>query len=133
MSEIGAGLVIRVGVGPGDTPAAADRMVDKVAGLRIFADDVGRFNRSLSEVAGETLVVSQFTLYADTSRGRRPSFVRAGDPEVAEALYERFAARLAEQGLVVKTGSFGAHMNVSLDNDGPVTIALSDDDWDTRV
>lgn len=133
MSEIGAGLVILVGVGPGDTPAAADRMVDKVAGLRIFADDVGRFNRSLSEVAGETLVVSQFTLYADTSRGRRPSFVRAGDPEVAEALYERFAARLAEQGLVVKTGSFGAHMNVSLDNDGPVTIALSDDDWNTRV
>ena len=125
--------MILVGVGPGDSPAAVNRMVDKVAGLRIFADEVGRFNRSLSEVSGEALVVSQFTLYADTTRGRRPSFIKAGDPEVAEAIYERFAARLAESGSVVRTGSFGAHMTVSLDNDGPVTIALSDDDWNPRV
>lgn len=132
-NEIGAGLVILLGIGPDDTVSDADRMVEKVAGLRIFADEGGRFNRSLEDVAGHALVVSQFTLYADTSRGRRPSFIRAGDPAVAEGLYERFAARLAERGLNVKTGSFGAHMVVSLDNDGPVTIALSSEDWSTRV
>ena len=133
INEIGPGLVILVGIGPDDTPEVADRLVEKVSGLRIFADDGGRFNRSLDDVSGDALVVSQFTLYADTTRGRRPSFIRAGDQAVAEGLYERFAARLAERGLNVKTGAFGAHMTVSLDNDGPVTIALSSDDWNTRV
>ena len=133
INQIGPGLVILIGIGPEDTTTIADRMVEKVAGLRIFADDGGRFNRSLEDVAGDALVVSQFTLYANTTRGRRPSFISAGDPAVAEGLYERFAARLAERGLNVKTGSFGAHMTVSLENDGPVTIALSSENWNTLV
>jgi D-tyrosyl-tRNA(Tyr) deacylase len=102
--------------------------------LRIFADQAGRTNRSLKDVKGEALVVSQFTLYADISRGRRPSFIRAGDPKEAEALYEHFAEELeSNHGIATKTGSFGAHMTVSLDNDGPVTLALSSDDWPTRA
>ena len=132
-NQIGHGLVILVGAGPDDTEPQVDRLADKVAQLRIFADGAGRFNRSLEDVGGEALVVSQFTLYADTSRGRRPGFVRAGDPARAKALYERFAARLGERGITVRSGSFGAHMTVSLDNDGPVTIALSTDQWDTQI
>lgn len=132
-NHIGAGLVVLAGVGPDDDESHADRLADKVAQLRIFRDDEGRFNRSLEDVAGEALVVSQFTLYADATRGRRPSFVRAGDPARAEELYERFVARLRERGVPTQTGGFGEHMVVSLDNDGPVTLALSTDDWNTSV
>jgi D-tyrosyl-tRNA(Tyr) deacylase len=121
-------------VGPGDDIKNADRLADKVANLRIFADDEGRTNRSLIDVGGEALVVSQFTLYADTSRGRRPSFIRAGDPKQAEALYEHFAEQLeSAHGIPTKKGSFGANMTVSIENDGPVTLALSTDDWPTSV
>jgi D-tyrosyl-tRNA(Tyr) deacylase len=121
-------------VGPDDDREQAERLADKVANLRIFADAEGRTNLSLRDVQGEALVVSQFTLYADTSRGRRPSFIRAGDPEQAEALYEHFAARLeTTHGIPTKKGSFGAHMTVSIENDGPVTLALSTDDWATNV
>jgi D-tyrosyl-tRNA(Tyr) deacylase len=132
--EIGTGLAILLGVGPDDDPAQAERLAEKLANLRIFADPQGRTNLSLKDVGGEALVVSQFTLYADLSRGRRPSFIRAADPKEAERLYEHFAQQLAQtHGIPTKTGSFGAHMTVSLDNDGPVTLALSSDDWPTRV
>ena len=133
-SEIGLGLLVLIGVGPGDDEPTAERLAVKTAQLRIFEDGEGRTNRSLEEVAGEALVVSQFTLYADTSRGRRPSFVRAGDPKQAEALYEHFAEQLqTSHGIPTKKGSFGAHMTVSVENDGPVTLALSTDDWPTTV
>ena len=132
--EIGKGLAILLGVGPDDDRQQAERLAEKVANLRIFADEDGRTNLSLKDVSGQALVVSQFTLYADTSRGRRPSFIRAGDPAEAERLYEHFATHLrTEHGIPTETGSFGAHMTVSLDNDGPVTLALSTDDWPTRV
>ena len=108
-------------------------MADKVAHLRIFPDDEGRSNRSVRDVAGEALVVSQFTLYADTTRGRRPSFVRAGDPDRAEELYRRVAAQLEALGVPTRTGSFGARMAVSLENDGPVTLVLSTHPWETRI
>ena len=133
-AEIARGLVILIGVGPDDDTGQADRLADKVANLRLFADDQGRTNLSLKDVEGETLVVSQFTLYADTSRGRRPSFIRAADPKQAEALYEHFTARLhTTHGIPTRKGSFGAHMTVSIENDGPVTLALSTDDWPTTV
>jgi D-tyrosyl-tRNA(Tyr) deacylase len=132
-NEIGPGLVVLAGVGPEDDESHADRLADKVARLRIFRDDEGRFNRSLEDVGGAALVVSQFTLYADATRGRRPSFIRAGDPARAEELYQRFVARLRERGVPTRTGGFGEHMVVSLDNDGPVTLALSTDDWNTSV
>ena len=130
---IGMGLAILLGAGPQDSLEDADRLADKVAQLRIFSDVDDRFNLSLMDVQGEALVVSQFTLYADTTRGRRPSFVKAGDPERAEALYERFARRLRDRGLPVETGGFGEHMTVSLDNDGPVTLVLSTDVWETGI
>ena len=121
-------------MGPDDDRKQAERLADKVANLRIFADAEGRTNLSLRDVQGQALVVSQFTLYADTSRGRRPSFIRAGDPKQAEALYEQFAALLEEtHGIPTRKGSFGAHMTVSIENDGPVTLALSTDDWATNV
>jgi D-tyrosyl-tRNA(Tyr) deacylase len=132
-SEIGAGLALLVGAGPGDDAAAADRLADKVAQLRIFADDQGRFNRSLEDVGGEALVVSQFTLYADATRGRRPGFSGAASPEQARELCQRFADRLAERGIATRCGSFGAHMQVNLVNDGPVTLALSTEPWETRI
>ena len=132
-SAIGRGLLLLVGVGPEDGEAEADRMADKVAHLRIFPDDEGRSNRSLQDVGGEALVVSQFTLYADTTRGRRPSFIRAGDPDRAEDLYRRLAAQLEGLGIPTRTGSFGAQMTVSLENDGPVTLVLSTHPWDTRI
>lgn len=132
-SDIGRGLLLLVGVGPEDEEADADRMADKVAHLRIFPDDEGRSNRSVRDVGGEALVVSQFTLYADTTRGRRPSFIRAGDPHRAEELYDRVAARLEALGVPTRTGSFGAQMAVSLENDGPVTLVLSTHPWETRI
>jgi D-tyrosyl-tRNA(Tyr) deacylase len=131
--EIGHGLAVLVGAGPADDASHADRLADKVAQLRIFSDGEGRFNLSLEDVGGEALVVSQFTLYADATRGRRPSFAGAGAPDCARQLCERFASRLAERGVATRTGRFGASMTVSLDNEGPVTLALSTDPWETRI
>jgi D-tyrosyl-tRNA(Tyr) deacylase len=131
--EIGQGLAILVGAGPGDDADQANRLADKVAQLRVFSDADGRFNLSLEDVGGEALVVSQFTLYADATRGRRPSFAGAGAPECARPLCQRFADRLAARGIPTRTGSFGARMTVRVDNEGPVTLALSTDPWDTRI
>ncbi|MDQ6741844.1 MAG: D-aminoacyl-tRNA deacylase [Candidatus Dormibacteraeota bacterium] len=131
--RIGRGLVILLGAGPEDRPEDADRLADKIAQLRIFPDDEGRFNRSLEDAGGEALVVSQFTLYADATRGRRPSFAGAAAPDCARQLCDRFAARLAQRGVSTRTGSFGARMRVSLENDGPVTLVLSTEPWETRI
>ena len=123
--RIGRGLVVLVGVEGGDTVDDADWLAAKVASLRIFADDDGKMNRSVRDVGGETLVVSQFTLLAETARGNRPAFVRAARPDEAVPLYERFVARLdTEAGRPAATGTFGADMRVSLVNDGPVTIPI---------
>jgi len=124
---IGAGLCVLLGVAVGDSPADADRLAGKVARLRIFGDADGRFDRSLIDTGGAALVVSQFTLLADTAKGNRPSFTRAARPEEAEPLYERFAAALRALGVPVETGVFGAHMAVELVNDGPVTIVVDVD------
>lgn len=131
--EISRGLAILVGAGPADNLTEAERLADKVAQLRIFPDDAGRFNVSLEDIGGEALVVSQFTLYANCTRGRRPSFIGAADPDWARQLCKRFADRLTERGIPTRSGSFGAQMTVSLDNEGPVTIALSTDPWETRI
>jgi D-tyrosyl-tRNA(Tyr) deacylase len=124
VAEIGSGMVILVGIGPGDGEEQARYLAEKVANLRIFEDEAGKFNRSLLEVGGQAIVVSQFTLYADTRKGRRPSFTEAAQPEVAAPLVKRFAELLRQQGVPVQTGEFGAHMLVEIDNDGPVTIWL---------
>ena len=124
VAEIGAGLVVLLGVAEEDTVAEAERLAGKVARLRIFENDEGRFDRSLLDVSGEALVVSQFTLIADTRKGNRPSFTDAADPGVAEPLYERFCAALEGEGVRVSRGVFGARMQVALVNDGPVTIIL---------
>lgn len=131
--SIGHGLAILVGAGSDSTPADAHRLAEKTANLRLFRDAAGRTNLSLLDVGGSALVVSQFTLYADLSRGRRPSFLGAGDPDQARARYQAFADHLHAQGVLVETGSFGAEMVVSIENDGPVTLVLSTDDWPTRV
>ena len=125
VGEIGAGLLILLGVARGDTEAAARYLANRVANLRIFSDSTGRFNLSLLDVLGEALVVSQFTLLADTRKGRRPSFTPAAPPEEAEPLVEHFADLLRQGGVRVATGRFGAHMMVELVNDGPVTIMLA--------
>lgn len=124
VGAIGPGLLVLLGVERDDTAADVGRLADKVRDLRIFDDDQGRLNRSVVDVAGSVLVVSQFTLYADCSRGRRPSFVRAARPEDAVALYEAFVARLRASGVTVATGAFRAMMQVSLVNEGPVTLIL---------
>jgi D-aminoacyl-tRNA deacylase len=125
ISEIGAGLLLLVGVAQSDGEAEADWLADKVAGLRIIGDEAGKMNLSVREVGGEILAVSQFTLLADTRKGKRPSFIRAAPPEVAEPLFDHFCERLREAGVgSVKTGSFGTMMDVALVNDGPVTIVL---------
>jgi D-aminoacyl-tRNA deacylase len=124
VAEIGLGLVILVGVGPQDSEDQARYLAEKIANLRIFEDDQGKINRSLLEVGGAAMVVSQFTLYADTRKGRRPSFTDAALPEIARPLVERFADLLREQGVLAQTGEFGAHMLVEIDNDGPVTILM---------
>ncbi len=123
-ARIGRGFCILVGITHADTTAEADWLAEKVAGLRLFTDEEGKMNLGLSEVGGAVLVVSQFTLYGDTSRGRRPSFVAAARPEQAVPLYERFVAQLRGHGLEVGTGEFGAMMDVALVNDGPVTLVL---------
>jgi len=128
VGEIDRGLVILVGIGPGDTEATADQMAQKSAELRLFRDDAGRTNRSLLDTGGGALVISQFTLYADTRRGRRPGFTGAAPPDDAERLYERFADALRELGVTVATGRFGAEMAVELVNDGPFTIWLDSAD-----
>jgi D-tyrosyl-tRNA(Tyr) deacylase len=126
VGSCGPGLLVLVGAGHEDTSEAAERLAGKIARLRIFPDDAGRFDRSLLDVGGEALVVSQFTLLADSKRqkGTRPSFSDAARPEVAEPLIERFCGALREHGVPVETGVFGAHMDVELVNDGPVTIVL---------
>jgi D-aminoacyl-tRNA deacylase len=122
--EIGQGLCILLGVARRDTGEQAERLAGKIARLRIFPDETGRFDRSVVAVGGAALVVSQFTLIADTAKGNRPSFAEAAPPEQAEPLYERFCAELAALGVPVETGVFGARMEVELVNDGPVTIGL---------
>ena len=124
VATIGDGLVILIGVGPDDDEATADALARRVAELRIFRDEEGRTNRSLLDVRGEAVVVSQFTLFADTRRGRRPGFTGAAPPDQAERLYRRFAAALSDLGVRVETGRFGAEMAVELVNDGPFTIWL---------
>ena len=124
VGAIGRGLVVFLGVGPADDDQAADGLARTVAELRIFADEEGRTNRSVLDVGGDALVVSQFTLFADTSRGRRPGFSGAAPPDLAERLYLRFAAALGELGVNVSKGRFGAAMAVELVNDGPFTIWL---------
>jgi len=124
VGEIERGLLVLVGVRRGDGPADAAWIARKLAGLRIFADDQGRFDRSLTDIGGAALVVSQFTLYADTRKGRRPSFVEALGGDEAERLYLEVVEQLRGDGVAVQTGRFGADMQVSLINDGPVTIIL---------
>jgi D-aminoacyl-tRNA deacylase len=124
VGAIGPGLLVLLGVRQGDGEAEAEWLADKIAGLRLFAGPGGKFDRSLADVAGALLVVSQFTLYGDTRRGRRPDFARAAEPGVAERLYEHFVARLRAAGWPVETGVFGALMEVTLVNDGPVTVMV---------
>jgi len=121
---VGSGLCILLGVARGDSAAGAERLAAKTARLRVFPDEEGRFDRSLAEAGGSALVVSQFTLLADTAKGNRPSFTEAAPPEEAEPLYERFCEALRELGIPVEQGVFGARMEVELVNDGPVTILL---------
>jgi len=124
VSDIGPGLVVLIGVAASDSSSECDRLAGKVARLRIFEDDDGRLDRPLVDVAGEAMVVSQFTLVADTRKGNRPSFTDAAAPDLAEPLYERFCEALRELGVPVQSGVFGARMEVSLVNDGPVTVVL---------
>ena len=124
IGEIEHGLVVLLGVGPADDEAVADALAGRIADLRIFRDDEGRTNRSLLDVGGGALVVSQFTLFADTRRGRRPGFTGVAPPDLAERLYGRFADALRGRGVAVATGRFGAEMAVELVNDGPFTIWL---------
>ena len=124
IGAIGPGFCLLAGFTHGDTPAQVDWMAEKVAGLRLFNDPAGKMNLGLDEVGGAVLVVSQFTLYGDASKGRRPSFIDAARPEVAIPLYERFIAALRARGFTVAAGEFGADMQVEIHNDGPVTLIL---------
>ncbi|HEX3234287.1 MAG TPA: D-aminoacyl-tRNA deacylase [Gemmatimonadales bacterium] len=121
---IGQGFCLLVGFTHGDTAAQVDWMAEKVAGLRLFSDAAGKMNLGLSDVGGGVLVISQFTLYGDAAKGRRPSFIDAAGPDLAEPLYQRFVAALRALGLDVATGEFGANMQVEIHNDGPVTLIL---------
>jgi D-tyrosyl-tRNA(Tyr) deacylase len=120
--RIGRGLVVLLGIGQDDGSAEVNWLAEKIVGLRVFEDDAGNMNRSLADVGGSMLVVSQFTLYGDCRKGRRPSFINAAPPELAEQLYLDFVARVREAGVEVATGKFREHMRVSLVNDGPVTL-----------
>jgi D-tyrosyl-tRNA(Tyr) deacylase len=124
IAQIGQGLVILLGIGHGDGEEQAVYLAEKIANLRIFEDNQGKINLSVLDVGGEAIVVSQFTLYADTRKGRRPSFIYAADPDLAAPLVERFTDLLRGQGVPTQTGQFGAHMLVEINNDGPVTIWL---------
>lgn len=128
VGEIGAGLVVLVGVSRDDAEADADYIVNKVAHLRIFADEEGKFNHSAMDVGAELLLISQFTLHSDTRKGRRPSFIEAAGPELAEPLFDYTVTKFRESGLRVAAGTFQAHMMVSLTNDGPVTIMIDSTD-----
>lgn len=127
--RIGRGFLILLGVGPEDTPDDCKKLAVKALGLRIFTDEQGKMNRSLDEVGGAVLVVSQFTLYGDCKKGRRPSFVNAGPPALAEKLYEQFLDECRALGFEPAHGEFGAHMEVASVNDGPVTLILDTADW----
>jgi D-tyrosyl-tRNA(Tyr) deacylase len=122
VGAIGPGLLVLLGVAAGDRPADADYLAGKIAHLRIFEDESGKMNRSLIDTGGQMLVISQFTLLGDCTRGRRPSFIHAAPPDVASGLYQKFADRVREMGIGVQTGRFQAIMAVSLVNDGPVTL-----------
>ena len=122
VAEIGPGLVILLGIGPDDGEEQAQYLAEKIANLRIFEDQGGKMNQSLLDVGGEAIVVSQFTLYADTRKGRRPSFTDAAQAEIAQPLVERFVELLNSKGVATQSGEFGAHMLVEIANDGPVTI-----------
>ncbi|MGH7509314.1 MAG: D-aminoacyl-tRNA deacylase [Gemmatimonadales bacterium] len=124
VGEIGQGFCLLVGFTHGDTAAQVDWMAEKVAGLRLFTDSEGKMNLSLNEVGGALLVISQFTLYGDVAKGRRPSFIDAARPETAIPLYQRFLAALRERGLAVAAGEFGADMQIEIHNDGPVTLII---------
>lgn len=124
VGEINKGLFILIGVTEGDSKEDAGKLAEKVSKLRIMADENGKMNFSVKDVGGEVLVVSQFTLYADTSRGNRPSFIKASVPELAKNIYEYFVAQLKEKEIKVETGEFGAYMEIDTDLDGPVTIIL---------
>jgi D-tyrosyl-tRNA(Tyr) deacylase len=124
VGQIGPGLAVLVGVKEGDTEADARYLAEKTAHLRVFADPEGRMNLSVRETGGGVLIISQFTLYGDVRRGRRPSYAEAAAPEAAEALYQRYCALLREEGFAVQTGRFGAMMEVRIVGDGPVTILL---------
>jgi D-tyrosyl-tRNA(Tyr) deacylase len=124
LGKIGIGFVVLLGVARDDTIADAEFIADRILGLRVFADDAGKMNLALGAVGGALLVISQFTLLADTSGGRRPSFIRAAPPELARPLYDRFISLARARGVKVETGEFGAHMEVALVNDGPVTIVF---------
>ena len=128
ISSIGLGLVILLGIGHQDTAGCAQTLAEKIAHLRIFEDDAGKFNLSIQEVNGEAIVVSQFTLFANASKGRRPSFIEAARPEVAAPLVDTFIEKMKGLGIKTQSGIFGAHMLVEINNDGPVTIWLEQDD-----
>src|SRR5947207_11783702 len=128
VGQIGWGLLVLLGVGQDDSEAQVKTLADKIVHLRIFGDDEGKMNRSLLDISGEVLVVSQFTLYADMRRGRRPSFVSAAPPVVAEPLIERFKEAIASYGLTVASGIFGASMQIDLCNEGPVTIWMDSEE-----
>ena len=128
VGKIGQGLLVLLGVGQDDSEVQVKTLADKIVHLRIFGDDEGKMNRSLLDVGGEVLVVSQFTLYADTRRGRRPSFTDAAPPTLAEPLVERFKDALASYGLPIASGIFGAYMTIDLRNEGPVTVLLDSEE-----
>lgn len=124
VAEIGKGLLILLGIAPEDSMAVAEQLADKIVHLRIFEDEAGKMNLSLLDVGAAAILVSQFTLYADTRKGRRPSFIGAAKPELAEPLVKSFAKMLEDGGVPTQKGVFGAHMDVALVNDGPVTIVM---------
>lgn len=127
VGQIGRGFLILLGVGPQDTPESCKKLAEKALGLRLFADEAGKINRSLADIGGQVLVVSQFTLYADCKKGRRPNFFSAAAPELAESLYRQFLEECRALGFPPQHGQFGASMAVSSVNDGPVTILLDTD------
>lgn len=128
IGQIGKGFLVLIGVSETDTEAIADKMIKKLIGLRIFEDENGKTNLALKDVNGEILLISQFTLYADCKKGNRPSFIHAGNPELAEQLYEYIISECKKQISIVQTGSFGADMKVELLNDGPFTIVLDSEE-----